>query len=321
MRLVYVPEELTPFSLLELREVPAPFKDRLQGEVHRYNAAGQWEEALVSLETLFKAAWAEQDQSTTALVVLYKAEILRRLQHWEEALDETQRALNWLRLEVTQVAAYNRAVALYFAGLIHFVLRADGKVIRAFTDAQEILAASERYWSFEDNLERVAACQDMTQWMTHLLELPSRVSPGEWTLIVPVYEMVNQTLVRTGVMLVTPFQVLTPHEMLPEYLPPDYTPVNIEALSFFQLRPDAHYRALKIPTVGESLPPAQAGDVLLIERISADFPTAEAALKQERDTLFVRSMDGRVLFDPYEPAPAPLVETPRVLIGGKEEEE
>ncbi|HOU16107.1 MAG TPA: hypothetical protein PKZ84_23635 [Anaerolineae bacterium] len=318
MRLVCVPDELTPFYLLELREIPAPLADRLQGEVRRHYEAGQLEEALVSLDTLYTAAWAEQDRYATAIIVLYRAEVLRRMQRWEETLDQTQRALNWLRTQVTQVAHYNRAVALYFAGLIHFALRADGKTLRAFTNAQEILAESERYWGFESSRERVAACQDLTRWMSNLLELSARMTPGEWAMIVPVYEIANQATVRVGVTLITPFKIALPRETLVAYLPSHYVPLDIDELPFLQLHPDARYLAFRITTDGDFVAHSRAGDILLTEEVFSD-PSTRAAMPSYKSS-FVRRMDGHILFGPYERVNEDFVRVGRVLIRAKEEE-
>ncbi len=317
MRLVYVPEELTPFYLLELREIPTSFRDRLQDDLRRYHDAGQWEKALALIEQLFSAAWARHDESTAALLALYQADILRRMQRWAEALEHTQQALSRLRQEVTRIAAYNRAVALYFLGLLHFVLRADAHTLRAFTDAQEILDESERYWGFENNMARVATCRDMGRWMSGLLALSSRMPLSEWVMIVPVYELENQTLLRTGVTMVTPVQVMLPAEKLGEYLPSHYIPVEIEPLPFLQLRPDARYMALKILTAGDLVKQSRPGDILLVEVVSSDPATRMAALTREAP--FVRRTDGRILFAPHGQAGGGWI--PRVLIRKEKEEE
>ncbi len=319
MRLVYVPEKLTFFDLLELREIPLLLGDKLQGDVRHDSDIGQLSAALTAADSLFSVAWNKHDRYTGAMILLYKAEILRRMQRWEEALEHVQRALNWLRPQITQVAAYNYAVALYFAGLIHFVLRAEDKAILAFMEAQEILVESERYWGFENNLQRVATCQDLAKWISHLLPLQLRQSSGEWELIVPVYELVNQTPVRTGATIVTPFHVLPPQAAMDQYLPANYKAVDIEALPFFRLRPNMHYLALRIPAGGEPSTQSWGGDVLLIETISTNLSTPETLLN--RDISFVRRMDGRVLFGPYydEQTREPGGANSRVLLGGEKE--
>ncbi|HOT93360.1 MAG TPA: hypothetical protein PLJ78_16565 [Anaerolineae bacterium] len=317
MRLVYVPEELTPLYLLELREIPVFFRDRLQDEVqHRYDA-GQWEEALAFTEQLSSAAMEGHDEYTAALITLYKADMLRRLQRWAEALEHTYHALTRLHWEVTQVAGYNRAVALYFIGLLYFILRADAKTLRAFTEAQEILNESERYWGFENNVARVAACRDMSRWMSTLLALPSRMPPGEWVMIVPVYELENQTLLRTGVTTVTPFQIMLPAEQLGDYLPSNYIPLEIEPLPFLQLRPDARYMALKILTDGDFIEQSRVGDIILVEVVSPAPITHVAAPTLEAP--FVRRPDGRIRFAPHKQTGGGWI--PRVLIREEEEEE
>lgn len=319
MRLVFVPTELTPRHLVALREIPTPLAEQLQETVGQSIDNGQYDEALAAAARVFTGARAARERHAAALALLYQAEALRRLQRWEEALDYTRRALTSLRAEVSQVAAYNKAVALYFEGLIHFVLRADDKALQVFVAAQDALVESERFWGFENNTRRVVDCRNLTRWMSNLLELPSRMPPGELVLIVPVYELVNQTLVRISAMIVTPFQVMLPSEALGEYLPSNYIPLYIETLPFLQLRPDARYLALKIPVDGELIRQSRAGDVLLMEAASPGLPTREVVLSQ--DAPFVRRTDGRILFGPYEQANEGFVGIPRVLIREKEEEE
>ncbi len=318
MRWVYVPENLTPFYLLELQELSTLLWDRLQGEMRQLMATGRPEQALTSAEHFLTAVQAKQDRHAAALVLLYKAEALRRLQRWEEALDCTQQAVEWLHMQVTPVAHYNYAVALYFAGLLHFVLGADVKTLHTFTLAQEILGESERYWGFENNSERVAACRDMSRWMANLLELPPHMPPDEVVQIVPVYELVNQTPLRTGAMVVTPFQVTLPYEELGKYLPTGYIPLAIETLPFLQLHPYARYLAYKITSDGYLLKQTRAGDVLLIEVLSSASPAHEMELTHEAP--FVRQIDGRILFGPYDRTHKGFVGIPRVLIREKEDE-
>lgn len=318
MRLVFVPTELTPRHLLALREMPASLANRLREAMGQPIDDGHYDDALTAAAHVFSAARAAQEQHAAALVLLYQAEALRRLQRWEEALEHTRRALTWLRTEITQVADYNRAVAFYFEGLLHFVLRADAKALRAFTAAQSALVESERFWGFENHLARVADCRDLTRWMSNLLELPPRMLPGELALIVPVYELVNQTPIRTGAMIVTPYQVTLPSEALGEALPSNIIPLEIDTLPFLQLRPDMHYLALKISHDGDLVKHSRAGDTLLLEAVSPG-PPRDVAVSY--DAPFVRRADGRILFGPYERQSEHFVGIPRVLIRDKEEEE
>lgn len=316
MRLVCVPPELTPPHLAALRETPAPLAAQLREAVMRKLDSGHTDDALTTAAQVFFVAQRSGEQHTAALALLYKAEVLRRLQRWEEALMHAHKASLWLRAEVTQVAAYNYAVALCFEGLIHFVLRADDKTMQTFAAAQSALAESERFWGFENNLVRVVNCQSMGRWMSKLLTLLPRTPPGEWMVIVPVYEWVHEALAFIDVMPITPFQFQPPREALREYLPANYIPVETEALPFLQLRPDTHYLALKIPRDGDLVQYSQAGDILLIEAASP-IPPREVALT--RDEPFVRHTDGRVDFGPYGQQSEAFTGIPRILIRQEEE--
>ena len=319
MRLVCVPEELTPFYLLELREAPASFGLLLDGEARRHIENGRFDDALSAVDSVQTAALAKRDRHIVALAHLYKAEIYRRTQRWEDALDHTRQALQWLRRQVTQTAVYNLAVALSFEGLIHFILRADDKVLHAFARAQEALVESERFWGFERNLARVADCQNLTRWMSNLLALHTRMLPGELTMIVPVYELVNHTRVRTSVREILPFQLSLPDEVLRDYLPPHLVPVQVDTLPFLQLRPDAHYLAIKILADGELVSSSQAGDILLIEAVSPVPLTRE--IKLISDAPFVRRTDGHIHFSPstQEQETESFAGIPRVLIREQED--
>ena len=317
MRLIYVPEELTLFNLLELREVPASLGDVLAEQGCKAVSRGRFEEAQAAVEGVIATAKTQRHQAAFAIALLYKAEILRRLQRWEDALEFTLRALQGLRAQVSQTAAYNRAVALSFEGLIHLVLRADDKVLLAFASAQDGLDESERYWGFEKNHARAVDCRNLARWMANLLDLLPDMPPGELTMVVPVYELVNQTPVRTSVMTVAPYQVALSGDVLRDYLPPHLIPIEIDTLPFLQLRPDAHYLALKIPSDSDFAPCSRAGDVLLLEVASPVPLTREVILSS--DAPFIRRTDGHVQFRPRRQETGSFVGIPRVLIRAKED--
>lgn len=313
MRLLCVPEELTPLYLLELREMPSSFGDVLNGEARRFIGNGQFVDALSVVDRVQTAALADRDRHTVALARLYKAEIYRRMQRWEDALDQTQEALQWLRKQVTPVVVYNLAVALSFAGLLHFILHADDKVLHTFDQAQEALVASERFWGFERHPARVADCQNLTRWLSNLLTLRGRLPVHALTLLVPVYELLaDYTPVLTRVMPILPFQLILSDAVLRDSLPPHLIPLQIDAIPFLQLQPDAHYLAIKIPAVGNLVPLSQAGDILLIEAVSPVPLTRE--IKLSGATPFVRRTNGRIHFGPSTQETEGFVGIPRILI-------
>lgn len=316
MRLVSIPVGLTPHRLLALRGISASLTDHLSGTISQNIDGGRYDTALMAAERIFPTARGTHDQNAQALVYLYQAEILHRLLRWEEALQHTRQALGWLHAEVTQVATYNKAVALYFEGLLHFILRADKDALQAFNVAQEALVDSERFWGFEKNITRANNCRTLARWISKLQGLASETSPGEFTMIVPAYEMVNQTLTLIDALSITPFLVQLPEETLRQYLPANYVPLDIEAALFFQLWPDTHYLALKIPHDGELMRQSQAGDMLLIEATS---PAPPDEVTLTRNMPFVRHSDGRIIFGPYEQQNEIFSGIPRILIRKEDE--
>ncbi|MBN2394370.1 MAG: hypothetical protein JXR84_26790 [Anaerolineae bacterium] len=311
MRLVSIPIGLMPHSLLALRGISTALTDQLNDKIDQSIDSGRYEDALRTAEQIFPTARSMRDQNAQALVYLYQAEVLHRMLRWEEALEHTRQALSWLHAEVTQVAGYNKAVALYFEGLLHFILRADAHALRAFNAAQGTLVESERFWEFEKNITRCTNCRTLTRWISKLQKLTSDAPSGELVMIVPVYEMVNRTLVLIDALPITPFLVQLPREAVDTYLPENYVPLNIEAVLFLQLWPDIHYLALKILRDGELVHQSRVGDMLLIEATSS-VPSQEITLT--RDMPFVRRTDGKIIFGPYEQQDEISSGIPRILI-------
>lgn len=317
MRIVFVPVELTPRYLTAQREIPTFLVEQVQRAILHNIDSGHYDEALTTAERIAPIVQSAHDAHAQALVLLYKAEALRRSQRYAEALEHTQQALILLRTEVTQVAAYNRAVALYFEGLLHFILRTDEHVLRAFIAAREALVESERFWGFENNRVRVGDCQNLRRWMSWLLELLLNTPPGDWVMIVPVYEWIHQALTLAGALPVMPFQVQLPSEVLGAYLPPNYIPLNIDAVPFIQLRPDTHYLALKIARDGDLLSQSRGGDLLLIESASPG-PPRDIVLTD--NIPFVRHADGQISFGPYGERGQEFTGIARILIRKEEDE-
>ncbi|MFN2110591.1 MAG: hypothetical protein ACK2UI_13085, partial [Anaerolineae bacterium] len=141
--------------------------------------------------------------------------------------------------------------------------------------------------------------------------LTSDAASGELVMIVPVYEMVNRTLVLIDALSITPFLVQLPRDAIATYLPEDYIPLDIEAVLFLQLWPDVHYLALRILRDGELVRRSRVGDMLLIEATSS-VPPQEVTLT--RDMPFVRRTDGKIIFGPYEQQNEISSGIPRILI-------
>jgi hypothetical protein len=147
------------------------------------------------MEALFTVAWGERERYAAALVRLYQADLLNRQERWEEALDAVHEARGWLKLQVSQRARYNEAIAVYFEGLVHYILHADQRATQTFIHAQGLLQESERFWKFQGEDAHIEDCRNVTRWITQLLALRSQSAPGgEEIMIVPVYELENQGL-------------------------------------------------------------------------------------------------------------------------------
>jgi hypothetical protein len=208
-------------------------------------------------------------------------------------------------------------------GLIYYVLRAEEKAMRTFADAQALLVDSERYWSFEQHPARVEDCRRVTRWITDLLTVQDEIPPGEVGVIVPVYEWANHILIRDGVKVIMPYEVVIPPETLAEYTSSQYIPVQMDHLPFLQLRSDVNYVAFRVLVDGDFTKGSRVGDLLLIE-ITSSVPLAGDA-GSSRDVVlstqkpFVRRTDGRVVFRPHRRAGEKFEGIPLVLIRAYEE--
>ena len=317
MRFVCLPEALTLSTLLALEDIPADFRDPLETDVRRAVAEGRLEEALAIAERIFSTAWQAHQREAAALARALQADVLWRLQRPEEALEQIGWALNSIELSVTQVARYNEAMIVYFEGVIHYVLRFEEKVRQTFAQTHTLLAENERFWGFQHRSDRVQACQAVARWMSSLTSLLSQLPVDEFTVIAPLYELINQVVVLTGAYPIYPFHLTLPGEVLRRHLPPTLIPLDIGPLSFLQLHPGMHYLALKIPSDGYLLPESRVGDILLLQVTSQASPAEGVSLSEEQP--FTRRSDGRVVFRPRR-QPEGFVGIPQALIREQQED-
>lgn len=322
MRWVSLPEELALPHLLEIRDYDISTVHRgLLLQVVAHLREGQLETALDLSEQAYVATKEGRDRYGQSLVLVLQAELFRRLQRWENSLDAIRGALRWLELQGTPVARYNEAMAVYLEGIIHCTLRADEKVLETFAYAQEALVESERHWGFEQHDVRVADCRNVIRWMTGLLDLLPTIRTDVTTLILPVYEFVNMTLIRTGVITLEPHQALVPSQVIAPYLPDHLIPVRLDTLSVLDIRPQTTYIAVRIPEDATVLSTGQKGDLLIVE--AATPQPSEGALTLTADKPFVRRRDGRIEFRPaLRGAPQSTrgwVGIPRILIRDRED--
>ena len=315
MRWISLPVELALPHLLELQDVRLYLRDIFDQILMRLQTA-QFEATLKLNEQAYTLAYRRRDRVAQPLCLLLRAGVFWRLGRWEEALDSIHHALRYLELQVSPVARYNEAIAVYTEGLVHCVLRADAKVTETFAYAHQGLLESERHWGFEQNAARVGRCRDVIRWMAHILDALKTPDSGEVTAILPVYEFVKGAWIRTDIKSINPYRLNIPAETLARYLPSNYIPVQLDTLSFLPLHPGAVYIAVRIPADAEMVRQGRRGDVLVVETVVPR--PLEEALTLTSEKPFVRRSDGRVEFHPAvregtEP-PERLVGIPRVLI-------
>jgi len=288
---VSVPWELTPVHLLELCDVAPLLRDQF-----RHCAELIAGRDLASAETvvgrLAQVTSAQRDRHAGALALLLRAELFRRQSRWEDALDAVRRALHWLEGRVSPAARYNEGIAVYLEGIVHYVLGAEEKVVATFAYAQQVLSESERYWSFGSVDGRAADCRNVISWLRRLMELRTTDVSDELALVMPCYELVNRAVVRTDAVLIRPYDITIPTEVLAEFIPSDVQPIQIDTVTIFHPHLRAQYAAVRITKDGPAF--GRSGDLLVVE-IVAGAPTS-GELVLTTDTPFVRRADGRVEF-------------------------
>ena len=319
MRWISLPKDLALPHLLDLQAVPQPLADRFH-QLGDHLDVGAYDVVLAQAERTFDMAKHTFDRYGQALALLYEAEAFRCLMRWEEGLACIRNALRRLELQVSPVARYNEAIAVYQEGVIHFSLQATERVVETFSYAQHVLDESQRHWGLEENPGRVADCRSAARWMAKLLEVQESLSPGEVVAVLPVYEFVNRVPIRTDVVAIRTTWVGIPGEILVQYLPPTIVPLQLGELPFPYLRPLAPYVAIRIPERGTLWSQGRKGDLLVVEVTGPSSGADELVLTAERP--FVRRGDGRVEFQPYaqDASGAPwssgqgLVGIPRILL-------
>lgn len=319
MRWVSVPEELAVPHLLDVREMSPPTRnlfDRSAAQV----VGGDAEAALDLAARCYGVGKQQHDHYSSALALVLQAEVYRRLQRWEACLDVIRAALHWIELRVGSVARYNEAIAVYLEGLAHYTLRAEAKLSATFAYAEHNLAEGERHWAFEQNAARVADCRNVVRWMRQLLDVEAGLRSDDLALVVPVYEIVGRAVVRTGAFAIQPFEVMMPDEVVAQYLPPRYLPVQLDTLPFLCPRPDRQYAAIRLSEEWAMLQRARKGDLLIVEMLRARRSARDSSPRGAQP--FVRRGDGRIEFrtallegtTDAGPVAQGLIGIPRVLI-------
>jgi hypothetical protein len=323
MRWISLPYELAPPYLLDVRESPAAVRALFAQAGLQLDAASS-EAALDTAREAYGLAKRHLDRHSQSLALLFRAEAFRRMLHWEDSLEAIRGALHWLELSASPVGRHNEAVAAYLEGVVHWTLHADEKVNQTFVYAQELFTDSARYWDYEHDEGRAGDCRDLIRWMSRILEAHRSREFGEAMVIVPVYELISHTRIRTGAFALPALETMIPADAAAWCLPGNYLPIDLEAFFVPSLSPHATYIAICVSQEGQWLEEAHVGDLLIVEVTGSSPYQGELTLTSDRS--FLRRGDGRVEFRPAPEAPGHgsgsahrgIVGIPRILIGREE---
>ncbi len=314
MRMVFVPEELTPLYLLEFWETYPELK-AWHKQVQRAFYEGGYEIALTLLDPALSYALSACEHSKAAILLLCKADLLRRLQCWGDALTHTQWALQEMHTAFSKIALYNRAVAYYWEGLLQYIIRADDKALQSFAEAHKRLDDSEhdlhqeREWA-----HRVKGCKELKEWIDHLLAKQPGSHLGEVAWLLPEYKLKECTLRRTTIYNLEPRYIELPVVTLAPYLPVDCSPATLEDLELVlpHLYPHFLYIALRITEDGEFLAQSREGDVLVLHVLTPAPSSAKLVLSTAEP--FMRHSNGEISFRPQQSGIKEFRVMPKVLI-------
>ena len=316
---ICVPPELAIPHLLEWGGVQPGFRDLFEQAAEDFNC-GDCREALSQIERIRALAEEDFDYHAVALAFLFQAEALRRLQRWEDCLDAVREAVRWLGTRVGAVASYNRAIAAYLEGLVHFTLGSELKTVRTFSAVRNALEESERHWEFERNSARAADCRYLAHWVADLKTCMPAEQSGKIVLVLPVYAIIEEALDRTGVFCLDLVQseaggfvgVIEGERRLHVHNPEERGSPLVGAID-----PSADYFAIRLPKDHYMRFDGQKGDLLIIrvELLSGqmagedprqhgldgkpsrpDEASEPAADVVYRDQYFVRRPDGYIQF-------------------------
>ena len=316
MRHVFIPYELTPLYLVNSTEVSSIFKRLLpMGKYPPLELSTALEDALSISRQALSVAQHQHKKESAALIYLCQADLLWRLERWEESLDATRMAVRKFEIEISCTASYNQAIAVYFEGILHYILHADEKAILTFIRAQEILQENESDWAYDGEDEYAENCQDVVCWITQLLQLRTQSLPGADVMIVPVYEYGDQETRATISALVVPLATMhLPPQLLGTHAAIGWIPLEIDTVPLLRISPGCYYFALKAKKDKYIVPESKAGDTVLMELLLPIALTAEELRNTEQP--FVRRPDGKIVFKPLRQNSGEFVGVPRALLRG-----
>ncbi len=290
MRLIFLPWELNPLSLLALEGIADPFRLGLIELEHAIALKDPL--ALAQAERLVLRATHQAPETRGAIGVFY-ASVLWQTGRWLDAMEIIRQARNTLSFSVLPEAFYHGALATYLDGLIALSLHADEKAVNSFHEAQTALEEAARYWGYGRDRERMQACHDLVRWMSELQNGMTQSQQSDAVFyFLPLFEEIQGIFQRVG-LFVLPSSHLTLSEgtLARVYTAGSLELIPLSAWSVPLLPPvlDTYYCARRIVADGDGVALARRGDIPLLE--------CNRLLPVEEHGVFIRQQhDGRILF-------------------------
>ncbi|HEY88138.1 MAG TPA: hypothetical protein G4N98_00180 [Thermoflexia bacterium] len=183
---VLIPEEVTPFFLVEIPVTSSPLVSKLQTLQREYlqkSPVVLWRR----ISTLLTAAIQLQADHLAGLLQFLQADLLYRQGELAAALTMTETAQAKLALQVPHLARYHEALAGYFAGLLYYLNRQPA-AYPLLMEAVQSLNAVQAFWNYRGGDPKVSRCQQLLFWINDLLALHDEFYQTQDRLIVPLYE-------------------------------------------------------------------------------------------------------------------------------------
>ncbi|MEA3310441.1 MAG: hypothetical protein U9Q70_13165 [Chloroflexota bacterium] len=183
---VFVPEEVTPFFLVEIPVTSSPLASRLRTLQREYLQKSP-SVLLPEITTLRAAAVQLQADHLAAILRFFQADLLYRQEKLAAALTTVKSAQVEFSLQVPQLARYHEALVLYFTGLLYYLGRQPDAypfLVAAVQSLEEVLT----FWNYQGGHSSISHCQHLRLWINGLLTLQAEFYQTEACLIIPVYE-------------------------------------------------------------------------------------------------------------------------------------
>ncbi len=279
---VIIPEEATPFFLVEIPVTSSPLVSKLQTLQRGYlqkSPAILWQQ----ISTLLTAATQLQADHLAALLQFFQADLLYRRGDLAAALTTTESVRAKLALQVPHLARYHEALAYYFAGLLYYLDRQPA-AYSLLIEAVQSLNAVKAFWNYRGGDPKVSHCQQLLFWINDLLTLHDEFYQTKDRLIIPIYEY----NLAAKVELVGATSV-TQQEMLPS-TETDTAP-RLQSGVILKESPAWYYFALKVHPEAQFQSRNNLGASLLVEGSPEYVSPADA---QQTATEFHRDTSGKI---------------------------